>query len=262
MTYEEALQKFGLPALPQYRDEIRQLLVNEIELERKGKGDEELLLALSWQLFSIGLVEDSFLIWEAKQSSEYAIFAIDTQLVCGAGLDATIEYLTMSTDQSASTILDELTECVQAGDFDGWTPQWTIDQYRKYHKIDSLMAWEFIHGLFKKKSGTRKASVDAIVSQPPGEVFPWPQGIVITAIDEVIIAIPLQLFGKDEAIGSVIIAPDDVQFALRKDLDVFLIRLQPGLSVSLTKSCQAYIAADDKQHRRFKISGSYDTKAA
>ncbi len=143
-----------------------------------------------------------------------------------------------------------------------WTPQWTIDQYRKYYKVNSFMAWEFIHRLFKKKSGTRKASVDAIVSQPPGEVFPWPQGIVITAIDEVIIAIPQQVFGKVETIGSVIIGPDDIQIALRNDLDVMLIRLQPGLSVSLNKSCQAYVASDDKQPRRFKISGSYDTKTA
>jgi hypothetical protein len=35
--------------------------------------------------------------------------------------------------QSAS---DYLTECEQTGDFVGWIPQWTIDQYCKYYGVE------------------------------------------------------------------------------------------------------------------------------
>jgi hypothetical protein len=100
---------------------------------------------------------------------------------------------------------------------------------------------------------------DAIASQPPGEVFPWPQGIVLTALDEVTIALPTAVFGKDEKIGSVLHCPVDAQISIPKQGDTFYIRLQPGMSVSLTKSCQGRVVADDKydkKPRRFKVSGS------
>ena len=136
MTYDEALQKFGLPALPQHREEIRQLLLEEIELARKSEDREEMLRTLTLELFSIGMVEDSVLIWKAKQSSFDASFTVDIQSICGAGLAETKEYLAQSTDPSAPEALDYLTECEQTGDFVGWTPQWTIDQYREYYGVE------------------------------------------------------------------------------------------------------------------------------
>lgn len=135
MTHEEALQKFGLPALPHYRDEIRQLLAKEIELDRKGKSSAEMLRTLSLQLFSIGMVEDSLLIWEAKQSSFDASFTVDIQTICGSGLTETKEYLAQLTDPSAKEALEYLIECEQAGDFRGWKPQSSIDTYREYYAL-------------------------------------------------------------------------------------------------------------------------------
>jgi hypothetical protein len=135
MTYDEALQKFGLPANPQDREEIRHLLMEETELAIKWEDREEMLRTLTLQLFSIGMVDDSILIWKAKQSSFDASCTVDIQFICGAGLGVTKEYLAKSTDALAPEALDYLSECEQSGDFDGWTPQSSINSYRKYYEL-------------------------------------------------------------------------------------------------------------------------------
>jgi hypothetical protein len=114
----------------------------------------------------------------------------------------------------------------------------------------------FMFGLFKKKPEAKAG--EKIASQPPGVIFPWPKGVVLTALDEATIALPMAIFSKDEPIGSVVLAPADIQINIPKTGDTFFIRVQPGMSVSLAKSCQARVVADDKQPRRFKISGSHD----
>ena len=111
-------------------------------------------------------------------------------------------------------------------------------------------------GLFKKKPEAKTG--EKIASQPPGVIFPWPKGVVLTALDEATIALPMAIFGKDEPISSVVLGPADIQMNIPKTGDTFFIRVQSGMSVSLAKSCQAQVVADDKQLRRFKISGSHD----
>lgn len=135
MTSNEAFQKFGLPASPQHRAEIRQFLTEEIEREKRGESGEEMIRTLCVQLFSLGVVEDALLIWDAKQSSFDAGCGLDVQFLCGAGLPATREFLAKSSDPSASAALQYLTECEQTGDFDGWTPQSSIEQYRGYYGL-------------------------------------------------------------------------------------------------------------------------------
>ena len=132
MTSDEALQKFGLPALSQYRDEIRLLLAEEIGRERHGESGEEMLRTLCLQLFSLGVADDALLIWEAKQSSFDAGCGLDVQFLCGAGLAATKEHLTRSSAPPAAAALKYLIECEQAGDFVEWTPQTSLEQYRVY----------------------------------------------------------------------------------------------------------------------------------
>jgi len=100
-----------------------------------------------------------------------------------------------------------------------------------------------------------KKPVEAIAHQPPGEVFPWPQGTVLTALDEAIIEIPIAIFGDDEPIGSVVFGPNDIQLNIPLEGDSAYVHLKPGMSVSLSKSCQARIIADDNRPRKFKLHG-------
>jgi hypothetical protein len=135
MTYTEALQRFGLPASLAHRDEIRRLLTEETERERNGGSGDEMLRTLCLQLFSLGVADDSLLIWDAKKSSFDASCGMDVQFLCGAGLDATKQFLAKSSVQAASAALQYLTECEKTGDFVGWTPQKTLADYRRYYRI-------------------------------------------------------------------------------------------------------------------------------
>jgi hypothetical protein len=135
MTSEEALEEFGLPASFHRRDELRQLLSEEIEREKHGEAGEEMLRTLCLLLFSLGVVEDSLLIWEAKQSSFDAGCGLDIQFLCGAGLEATKIYLARSEIPAAPLALSYLSECEQAGDFEDWTALSTLRQYRRYYGI-------------------------------------------------------------------------------------------------------------------------------
>ena len=92
-----------------------------------------------------------------------------------------------------------------------------------------------------------------VAHQPPGEIFPWPKGTVLTALDELVIALPVEIFGKDEPIGSVVLGPDDMEINIPPQGKIFYVRLQPGMSVSLTKSCEASLVAEDKQPRRLTV---------
>ena len=94
---------------------------------------------------------------------------------------------------------------------------------------------------------------DPIAHQPPGEVFPWPKGTKLIAVDEATIALPMALFGKDERIGSVVFSSPDLELSIPKQGDTFLIRLQPGTWVSLSRSCQARVVAEDARPRRFRV---------
>ena len=98
--------------------------------------------------------------------------------------------------------------------------------------------------------------------QPPGQIFPWPKGWKLTALDEAILAIPAAILSDNDIIGSVIHAEDDVRLHLptgreNEASNLIQIFLKPGQSVFLTKSCQAFVVpvydGDDKK-RRFNLS--------
>lgn len=135
MTYEDALQHFGLPASPESGMELRRLLASEIEKEERGESSEEMLRALCLLIFSIGSVHDALLIWKAKQSSFDASCSIDIQFICGAGLAQTKGELAASKDPAGAEALGYLLECEAGGDFDDWKPDDWIARYRDYYGV-------------------------------------------------------------------------------------------------------------------------------
>ncbi len=90
-------------------------------------------------------------------------------------------------------------------------------------------------------------------AQPPGEVFPFPKGTKLQALEEVVLAFPAAILEADQTFGSVIQSDDDAQFAMPEGDDRFYLRLEPGMSLTLTKSCQGVVVAEDKRPRRFKV---------
>ena len=90
-----------------------------------------------------------------------------------------------------------------------------------------------------------------ITAQPPGEVFSCPANTQLKALDEFVLALPLALLEPDEEIGSVIQGDEDAEFCT--DDERIYLRLKPGMIISVTKSCQAFISSDDPTPRRIEI---------
>jgi hypothetical protein len=107
-----------------------------------------------------------------------------------------------------------------------------------------------------RKRLSRTASAGPIASQPPGEPFPWPRGTTLTALDETLLALPRAILGPSEVIGSVIRGDDAMQINIPEEGDLLFLRLRPGMSVSLSRSCQACVVSDDGQPSRFQVSRS------
>jgi hypothetical protein len=86
------INKYGVYPKEAYRDEIKKLLIEEIDNEPFSE-DHECLRILCFLLFSLGNVEDCELIWKAKMLNMDAGCMIDTVYLCGAGYNQTLLYL-------------------------------------------------------------------------------------------------------------------------------------------------------------------------
>jgi carboxylesterase type B len=135
MTEEETLARFGLPADIADRAAIQAAFIAELA---RSEMDHELILCLAVQLFSIGDVSDSLLIWQAKRRNMDLGWSIDVQLLCGAGVEATRSFLSASQDARASQALDHLESCIADGDFENWTAADWISGYQSYYDLDGL----------------------------------------------------------------------------------------------------------------------------
>src|SRR5262245_23816643 len=102
------------------------------------------------------------------------------------------------------------------------------------------------------------SKTEGIANQLPGEVFPWPKGTKLVALDDLTLAIPAAVLREDEQIGSVILGDEDMQIRLptvpvtTPGARIFL-RLRIGMTVWLAKSCQAMVVAEDKSPRRIRV---------
>jgi hypothetical protein len=109
-----------------------------------------------------------------------------------------------------------------------------------------------VFGWLKRKPQIAQSG-ELIAAQPHGEIFPWPKGAVLTAVDELVLALPMALFDKDRPMSEAVFGPDDLQMNIPPDGDTFFVRLMPGMSISLAKSVQSYVVAEDGKPRRIKV---------
>lgn len=133
MTEAEALAQFGLPADIADRDAIRAAFVAELT---RPDMDHELILCLAVQLFSIGEVADSLLIWQAKRRNMDLGWSIDVHLLCGAGVEATRTYLSSSAEEAAQQAFEHLEACIAEGDFAEWSVGGWVASYQSYYGLD------------------------------------------------------------------------------------------------------------------------------
>lgn len=132
---DAALARFGLPAGLIDRPHIAAALDAQVRLEEEGRGDQFLMRVLCAQLFSLGQVADALLVWRAKQCNFDTHCAIDVQLLCGAGLDATKAFLKGSASDGATHALEYLRHCEACGNFAGFTVEQKMDELRQFYRV-------------------------------------------------------------------------------------------------------------------------------
>jgi hypothetical protein len=133
----ESLQKYGLVPSDEALPDVRALLAREADAERNDlPREDDLALLCCVQLFSRGYLEDVLRIWDAKRSGFDLGTYLDIQLLCGAGLEATKRFLSSQEGKTAADALQYLQECEQAGDFDGFSPDAYLEDYRRYFGVE------------------------------------------------------------------------------------------------------------------------------
>jgi hypothetical protein len=136
MTVDESLNLHGFVPGDESLPTIRKILANETANERAGSPrEDDLALLCCVQLFSRGLLQDVLLIWEAKCSGMDLGCYLDVEFLCGAGLDETKHFLEEQPSQEAAEALAYINECQMVGQFDDFSPQKHLEQYRCYFEV-------------------------------------------------------------------------------------------------------------------------------
>lgn len=130
MTEDELLKRFGVSPKGEDVPVITEILRDAAALERsrQGAGDTELMRLCCVQLFCARQLDSVLEIWGAKTSSMDADASIDIQLLCGAGLSRTKEYLAGLHSEEAAAALNRLVRSENAGDFDGFA----VAEFKRY----------------------------------------------------------------------------------------------------------------------------------
>ena len=105
----------------------RHILKLYIASHQGDEGMSDDLRPSAFLLFKIANVEDSFLIWQAKEANFDTFCGLDIQLTVGAGVDETIAYLKGLSNESASAAATYIEECRETGDFknlDKYVEEW------------------------------------------------------------------------------------------------------------------------------------------
>jgi hypothetical protein len=100
---------------PDDRAFIRYLLTQEIaQHAAEQEGMLPNIKRCAAMLYRLGMVEDSLLIWEAKDTHFDTLCGLDVQLLIGGGLDATVAYLHTV---DATDAIAYIEACRERGDF-------------------------------------------------------------------------------------------------------------------------------------------------
>ncbi|WP_296745077.1 hypothetical protein [Mesorhizobium sp.] len=133
MNTSDSLHQFGIVPKDEDLPRVRELLAREAERERNHEEREgDLALLCCVQLFSRGLDEDVLRIWDAKSSGFDLFNYLDTQLLCGQGLQHTKDFLRKQPGKPAQDALAYLEDCEAAGDFEDFSPLARLEHYRSY----------------------------------------------------------------------------------------------------------------------------------
>jgi hypothetical protein len=112
---DQYLATHGLRVAAEMLPAVRETLIRETRHEADAyagtgtaPGNTSLMRICAAQLWHAGVVEDALLVHRARRTSMDATGAVDGQLMLGAGVARTKEYLTALGTDEARAILDEI----------------------------------------------------------------------------------------------------------------------------------------------------------
>ncbi|ROR42529.1 hypothetical protein [Kitasatospora cineracea] len=135
MNEDEWLERHGLHPAAGQLDEVRRLLREQTDAERRtqGAGDTALMKLCCVQLFTAAVPDDVLLIWQAKTAGMDADASIEIQLLCGCGLVPTKDHLAADPSAPARAALRRLLASEEAGDFEGFSVARQTAAYSSYY---------------------------------------------------------------------------------------------------------------------------------
>jgi len=107
----------------------------------------------------------------------------------------------------------------------------------------------------KNLFGAHAAVPGNVAAQPPGVPFPWPRLTRLSALEDLVLAIPAAAIATNEKIGDVVHSDADAEIRLPASATDTLIhlRLKAGMSVWLSKSVQGVVVATDRRPRKIRV---------
>src|SRR5690348_8766807 len=98
----------------------------------------------------------------------------------------------------------------------------------------------------------------SLVEQPSGVPFPWPHGVTLTAVDEVVLALPGLIIDSPQTIGAALEGSDDMDIKIEFDDDrvsvkLVYIKLQPRMWARVKRSCEAVMISSDGAPKRLMV---------
>jgi hypothetical protein len=108
-----------------------------------------------------------------------------------------------------------------------------------------------LNWLQRKITGTREPWIRA--EQVPGIPFPFPKGAKLRPEENVLLAFPKALIANNEQIGSILLCDDDAEFTLNDEVGACYVKLKPGMTFALAKSCEIMVIAGDTRPRIFQF---------
>lgn len=103
------------------------------------------------------------------------------------------------------------------------------------------------------------ASDTKVATGVAGDRFGWPAGRELTALDTVVLSLPMALLDESKPISECLDAHDDIGIDIPSDGEAFQIRLAPGQWASPRRSCQAMITGDAGVTYRFRLAPESET---
>jgi hypothetical protein len=133
---DQYLATHGLRVAAEMLPAVRETLIRETRHEADAyagtgtaPGNTSLMRICAAQLWHAGVVEDALLVHRARRTSMDATGAVDGQLMLGAGVARTKEYLTALGTDEARAILDEIPLLAELNDAERYAAE-LDDWYR------------------------------------------------------------------------------------------------------------------------------------